>query len=194
MAHPGHRLSLLLVVILAGTAAADDAVAQRKPQAAKAAEVATRGQREAKDIAYGDWKKLCFKAGGAPLLCRTSITGTFATGQMAVRVDLIEREGDQRARLQLFVPVGMYLQHPAKLSVDQGVAFRVPYSWCLTNACIAADAAEPKLIKEMESGKTLVLEVVDSNLLSLTTSLPLAQFASVHRGAPAQTLEQDIEE
>jgi invasion protein IalB len=194
MAHPGHCFAVLLMAILAGTAAADDAAAQRKPQAAKAAEVATRGQREAKDITYGDWKKLCFKAGGAPLLCRTSITGTFATGQMAVRVDLIEREGDQRARLQLFVPVGMYLQHPARLTVDLGGAYSVPYSWCLTNACIAADVADPKLIKEMESGKTLVLEVVDSNLLSLTTSLPLAQFASVHKSAPAQTLEQDIEE
>ncbi len=59
----------------------------------KPAEVATRGQREAKDITYGDWQKLCFKAGGAPTLCRTSITGKFPTGQMAVRVDLIEREG-----------------------------------------------------------------------------------------------------
>jgi invasion protein IalB len=194
MANPGRYLSVLLVTILAGAATIEDAAAKRKPEPAKAAEVAPRGQREAKDITYGDWKKLCFKAGGAPLLCRTSITGTFATGQMAVRVDLIEGEGDERARLQLFLPVGMYLQHPAMLSVDRGGAHRVPYSWCLTNACIAADAADPRLIKEMESGKKLVLEVVDSNLLTLTTSLPLAQFASVHKGAPSQTLEQDIEE
>ena len=65
----------------------------RAQQADKPAEVATRGQREAKDITYGDWQKLCFKPGGAPMLCRTSITGKFPTGQMAVRVDLIEREG-----------------------------------------------------------------------------------------------------
>ena len=127
------------------------------------------------------------------MLCRTSITGKFPTGQVAVRVDVIEREGGA-ARLQLFVPVGMYLQQPVKLTVDQGSSHRMPYSWCLTNACIAADAADPNIIKEMETGKTLVLEVVDSNLLALTTSMPLAQFASVHKGAPAKTLEQDIEE
>jgi hypothetical protein len=40
----------------------------------------------------------------------------------------------------------------------------------------------------------LALEVVDSNLLALTTSMPLAQFATVHKGAPAQTLQQDIDE
>jgi invasion protein IalB len=194
MTNTGHYLPVLLVTLLTAAAAAGIASAERKPQPAKPAEVAPRGQREAKDITYGDWKKLCFKAGGAPLLCRTSITGHFATGQQAVRLDLIEREGDKGARLQLFVPVGMYLQHPVKLSVDQGGVYRVPYSWCLTNACIAADVADPRLIKEMESGKTLVLEVVDSNLLVLTTSLPMGQFASIHRGAPAQTLEQDIEE
>ncbi|WP_416377749.1 invasion associated locus B family protein [Bradyrhizobium cosmicum] len=153
----------------------------------------TRGQRDAKDITYGDWQKLCFKAGGAPMLCRTSISGKFPTGQMAVRIDLIEREG-AAARLQLFVPVGMYLQRPAKLTVDRGSPVRLPYSWCLTNACIAADVAPAAIVKQMESGKTLVLETVDSNLLALTTSVPLAEFASVRKGAPARTLEQYVDE
>jgi invasion protein IalB len=199
--HESHRsrhanacLSGFLVAAVAGAAAAQSSASRTTSHAAKPPEVATRGQREAKDITYGEWRKLCFKAGDAPTLCRTSITGTFPTGQMAVRVDLIEREGDRFARLQLFVPVGMYLQHPAKLTIDQGSAYRVPYSWCVTNACIAADIAEPRIIKEMESGKTLNLEVVDSNLLSLTTSMPLGQFASVHKGAPAQTFEQYIDE
>jgi invasion protein IalB len=192
--HAKACLSGLLVASAAGAATIQDAAARRNSHAANPPEVATRGQREAKDITYGDWRKLCFKAGGAKTLCRTSITGTFPTGQMAVRVDLIEREGDRTARLQLFVPVGMYLQHPVKLTVDQGSSYRVPYSWCVTNACIAADVADPKIVKDMESGKALALEVVDSNLLSLTTSLPLAQFASVHKGAPTQTLEQDIDE
>ena len=50
------------------------------------AEVALRGQRAAvRNINYGDWRKFCFKAAGAKALCRTSITGTFETGQTAVR-------------------------------------------------------------------------------------------------------------
>jgi len=158
------------------------------------AEIAPRGQRSAADIKYGEWKKLCFKAAGAPLLCRTSISGTYETGQMAVRIDLIEREKAGNARVQIFVPSGMYLRIPAKLKVDEGTYQPIPYNWCLSNSCIAAGVASSKLIKEMEGGKTLTLEVVDSNLLSLTTSLPLTQFHSAHGGAPAQTLEQDIEE
>jgi invasion protein IalB len=128
------------------------------------------------------------------MICRTSITGTFPTGQMAVRVDIIEREGDATARLQVFCPVGMYLPKPATLTIDQGKPHEVPYTWCLTNACIAGAAADPKMVQEMSSGQMLRLEFVDSSLLSLSTSLPLGQFAAVYKGAPAQTFEQDIDE
>src|SRR3954465_7378473 len=115
----------LIAAAIVVAAPIPDAVAGDKPPAVKPAEVAIRGQREAKDISYGSWRKLCFKAGRAPALCRTSITGTFPTGQMAVRLDLIERDGDRNGRLQLFVPVGMYLQHPAKLTVDQASSYRL---------------------------------------------------------------------
>ncbi len=158
------------------------------------AEIAPRGQRSVNDIKYGEWKKLCFRAAGAPLLCRTSISGTYETGQMAVRIDLIERENGGNARVQIFVPVGMYLRIPAKLKVDSGAYHPIPYNWCLSNGCIAGDVASSKLIREMKAGKTLTLEVVDANLLSRSTYLPLAEFSTVHNGPPAQTLEQDIEE
>jgi invasion protein IalB len=183
----------LLPAAVASVAFSQPAASQQN-SAAAGTEIAPRGQREVKDVTYGDWKKNCFKPGGAKMHCRTSITGTFATGQMAVRLDIIEREGDGTARLQVFSPVGMYLQNPVQLTVDQGKPHRVPYTWCLTNACIAGTIANLKMVQEMASGQTLRLEFVDSNLLSLTTSLPLGQFASVHKGAPAQTLEQDIDE
>lgn len=88
----------------------------------------------------------------------------------------------------------MYLQQPPKLTIDQGTPFRVPYTWCATNLCIAADVASPNTVKDLASGKALTLELVDSNLLALTTSVPLEQFASVRSGAPAKTLEQYVDE
>jgi len=76
------------------------------------------------------------------------------------------------------------------------LSHRCRFEWihCLTNACIAGAAADPKMVKEMDSGQTLRLEFVDSNLLTLATSLPLGQFAAVHKAAPAQVFEQDIDE
>jgi invasion protein IalB len=186
----------LLMAVVASVASNQPVASQNSMAAPKTAgtEIAPRGQREVKDIAYGDWKKLCFRPGAAKMICRTSITGAFATGQVAIRVDIVERDGDAIARLQVFSPVGMYLPTPAKLTIDQGKPHSVPYTWCLTNACIAGTLADPTMIEEMASGQTLRLEFVDSSLLTLTTSLPLGLFASAHKGAPAQTFEQDIDE
>jgi invasion protein IalB len=80
-------------------------------------EFTPRGQRMARDIKYGDWRKVCFQAPGTKMVCRTTISGIWETGQSAVRVDLIERQGEGAARLQLFLPVGLYLQAGAKLTV-----------------------------------------------------------------------------
>src|SRR3979411_2895417 len=187
----------LLVAAVASVASNQPAASQQNSIAAPkpaGGEIASRGQREVKDIAYGDWNKLCFKPGAAKMICRTSITGTFATGQVAVRVDIVEREGDATARLQVFSPVGMYLPKPVKLTIDQGKPNSVPYTWCLTNACIAGTVADPNMVKEMASGQTLRLEFVDSSLLTLTTSLPLGLFASAHKGAPRQAFDTELDE
>jgi invasion protein IalB len=168
---------------------------QAAPSGAREPETASRGQRSlVRQIKYGDWQKFCFKTPGTNMVCRTTITGTWDTGQTAVRADLIEREGDSKARLQLFLPVGMYLQAGAKLTVDQHKPHQVPYVWCMTNTCIAGNVADPPLIREMEGGENLVLEVVDSSVQSVSTTLPLRQFASVRKGPPAQTYQQDIDE
>ena len=157
--------------------------------------MASRGQRKpARAISYGEWQKVCFKTPGTNMVCRTSINGTFDTGQSAVRADLIEREGEGKARLQLFLPVGLYLQSGVKLTVDQGKTYQVPYVWCMTNTCITGNPADPQLIRDMEKGEKLTLEVVDSSVQSITTEIPLNQFAAVRKGAPAQTFQQDIDE
>jgi invasion protein IalB len=157
------------------------------------AESAQRGQREARPIEYGDWQKFCFKTPATNLVCRSTISGKWQTGQSAVRIDLIEREGET-ARLQMFLPVGLYLQSGAKLTVDQGKPFDVPYVWCLANTCVATEPADPALISQMESGQQLKLEVTDTSLQSVSTLLPLARFASVRKGTPVRTFEQDIDE
>jgi invasion protein IalB len=192
----GMALALfLLLLALWGIALGD----QKLPEGSTAATtsdgtIAPRGQRMTRDIKYGDWRKVCFKSGGSSTVCRTSISGTWDTGQIAVRANLIEREGESAARLQLFLPVDLYLPAGVKLSVDQGATYRLPYVWCLTNTCIAVELADPKLIEAMEAGQNLVVEVVDSNVTAVSTALPLNKFATVRSNAPAQVFEQDIDQ
>lgn len=189
--------TLLLLLAPWGMALADQANppdATPKAQNSPGAGVPPRGQRMARKIKYGAWRKVCFKTPGTNMVCRTSITGSFETGQSAVRADLIERESEGAARLQLFLPVGLYLPAGVKLTIDTGPAYRIPYVWCLTNTCIAADLASPQLIQDMESGQTLLLEVVDTNVLAVSTAIPLDQFAAAHKNPAAQIYQQDIDE
>jgi invasion protein IalB len=163
------------------------------PGKAPDAEIRPRGQQMPRDVKYSAWQKLCFKVPDAKMLCRTTINGTWETGQIAVRLDVIEREGDGGARVQIYLPVGLYLQPGVKLTVDGGPPFWVPYVWCLTNACVAATLAEPELIREMEGGRLLTLEVVDSNILTVASSMPLDNLATVRNGAPAQIFQQSLD-
>ena len=112
-------------------------------------EVAPRGRHAPRDITYSPWQKLCFKVPGKDLLCRTSTTGTWDTGQMAIRIDVIERQGS--ARLQILLPVGLYLRSGVKLKVDTSAReVEIPFNWCFSNLCVAAAPASRDMIKALE--------------------------------------------
>jgi invasion protein IalB len=160
------------------------------------AEIATRGQQQGRPLTYTPWRKVCFKAtqeAESKMVCRTTINGKWDTGQIAIRVDVIERQGDPVARLQIFVPPGSFLQPGIKLTVDKGAPMQLPYVICLTNGCVAGSVANAALIHDLESGQMLALETVNSNVVGVTNSLPLNEFAKVHQGAPAQIFEQKLE-
>ena len=153
------------------------------------AEIGPRGQHMPRNITYSGWRKLCFEDSLGKTLCRTTTSGNWDTGQTAVRIDLIERKGDNATRMQIFLPVGLYLQPGVKVTIDDELAIHIPYSWCLTNTCVAGNLLAPALVRAMESGRKLTLKVVDSNLLAVATTVALDQFAAAHKGPPAKTYE-----
>jgi invasion protein IalB len=118
-------------------------------------DIAARGQQHARDITYSAWSKLCFKGvqgADAKMVCRTSINGKWDTGQIVLKVDLIERVEAPAARLQIFVLPGFFLQPGIKLTVDKGTSMPIPYTICLANGCVAATVADPSFVRAMESG------------------------------------------
>ena len=160
------------------------------------AEIATRGRKPDRPLTYAPWRKVCFRASqevGSKMVCRTTMNGRWDSGQIALRMDFIEREGDPVTRLQIFVPPGLFLQPGVKLTVDQGPPMQIPYVICLANGCVAGSVATASLIHDLETGQMLVLETVNSNVVGVTNSLPLKDFAEAHRGAPAQIFEQRLE-
>jgi invasion protein IalB len=160
------------------------------------AEIAARGRQPARDLTYSDWSKMCFKGvqgANTKMVCRTTISGKWDTGQVALRVDLIEREGASPKRLQIFLPAGFFLQPGIKLTVDKGSSINVPYTICFANGCVAATVADPSFVGALESGRTLTLEGVNANVVTAISSLPLDKFAKTYQGPPTQVLEQKLE-
>lgn len=160
------------------------------------AEIAARGRQPARDLTYSDWTKLCFKGvqdAEAKMVCRTTIDGRWDTGQIVLRVDLIERVDAPAKRLQIFVPSGFFLQPGVRLTVDKGNSMNVPYTVCLDNGCVAATVADTSFVHALEAGRSLSIEGVNSNLVTVISSLPLDNFAKAYQGAPAQVFEQKLE-
>jgi len=160
------------------------------------AEIAARGQQKLPNLSYSTWKKLCFRgAQGADIkmVCRTTIEDKSDLGQPILRVDLIERKDAPAARLQIFVPVGNFLQPGINLTVDKGTSLLVPYTICLANGCVAATVPEPNFLRELETGRVLSLAVVNSNVVTVIASLSLDSFAKARQGAAAQIFEQKLE-
>ncbi len=159
-------------------------------------EIAARGQQHARNLTYSDWSKLCFKGVQGPdtkMVCRTTINGKWDTGQVVLKVDLIEREDAPAARLQIFVLSGYFLQPGIKLTVDKETSVPIPYTICLANGCVAGTVADPSFVRAMETGRMLSLDAVNTNVMTVVASLPLDNFAKAHQGAPAQVFEQKLE-
>lgn len=144
-------------------------------------------------IQYSEWRKLCFNSSDGTSICRTTSSGIDHLEQVIARVDLIQR-ADGPTRLQLFVPQGADLQHGVKVTVDQGQPTQIPFTWCLTNICIAADAVKPGLMAELESGKSLRLVLADLNSSLVTLTFSLDRFAVARKGAPSRTFEFGLTE
>jgi invasion protein IalB len=159
-------------------------------------EIASRGQQKLPNLTYSTWKKLCFRGAQGPdvkMVCRTTIEGKSDLGQPILRVDLIEREDAPAARLQIFVPVGNFVQPGINLTVDKGNSLLVPYTICLANGCVAATVPEPNFLHELETGSVLSLAVVNSNIVTVIASLSLDSFAKARQGVAAQIFEQKLE-
>jgi invasion protein IalB len=143
-------------------------------------------------IQFSNWQKLCFESSDDTTVCRTISTGTDDL-EVVARVDLIQR-ADGPARLQLFVPQGANLQQGVKVTINQGRPTQIPFTFCLTNICIASARVEASLIAELESGKNLKLELTDLNSSPVVLTLSLDNFAAVRKDVPAETFAFGLDE
>jgi len=161
-------------------------------EAAEAA-IDARGERQLRPLKYSGWRKLCFQPSEAEPVCRTTIAGVTETGQEMLRVDLIEKGAGKGGRLQIFVPPMLFLEAGVRVSIDQGDTVTIPFAWCFSNTCVAARAVSAAFIRQMKTGQTMTLKVVDPRISTAVTSLPLDQFAASNHGRPSLIFGESLE-
>src|SRR5947207_3399403 len=83
----------------------------------------------------------------------------------------------------------MALQPGTRLVVDQGQPITAPYVVCIANGCMADYEASQELINNMKKGSGLILQAINGGGQPVSITLPLADFAKAHDGAPMEQKE-----
>jgi invasion protein IalB len=116
-----------------------------------------------------------------------------STGQQVIRADLIESGDKGAARLQLILPPVFFV--PAGVKVRFGDdSTDIPYLWCVSNACVAAGRIEARLVEQMTALEQFIIECIDTSLLGISATIPLANFQEAHEGAPTRSFNEALEE
>lgn len=190
---------LTIVVLAAGLGTAASAQHGMPPGGAASSPEARqaqgwpRGKQQLGGVNYTPWQKRCFQTSASGKLCRTTISGSSDIGQQIVRVDLIEGDADAGARLQIFVLPGLFMKAGVKASIDGNEPLTLPYIFCFTNFCVAAQPVDGAFISQVRSGQKMTIEVLDSKLISITSDISLDRFDTINRGAPAIEFGTDLE-
>lgn len=163
------------------------------PASASAQSASSRGERKIDEVVIGEWTKNCFKTPDQKQLCRTFRNVTLQTGQQFFRIDIVQEQDQQTARVELNLPLGLFLPAGVTLAVDEFPEVRIPYITCLANLCRAADGLSQEFVTAMKSKQRLSVKAVDINLLAVSLPLSLEGFAKVFDGAPSQSFDLGLQ-
>ena len=95
--------------------------------------------------------------------------------------------------MQLMLPPVFFV--PAGVKVRFGdVGTDIPYLWCVSNACVAAGRLEARLVEQMTALEQLIIECIDTSLLGISATIPLASFRKAHEGTPTRSYDEALEE
>ena len=128
-----------------------------------------------------NWASRCTSSSrNAPLECAIEERALTNTNQLIVLVN-IRVTGDTRspdAVVQL--PLGLNLPGGARLQIDDGKLIDLPIQTCEDRGCYANTQISPDLLVALKSGKQLKVSFQNLAKETITTPVPLADFAAAY--------------
>jgi invasion protein IalB len=152
---------------------------------------------EMQKFKYSVWAKFCRKgnlarAGG----CVTTMDVRTESGQFAMTVTLIEREGQSGKVFRVVTPPNMLdLRYGTRAIVDMGAPVGSTSYACHANGCLSDVEAPPELIDKLKNGRTLQIQAINLAGAAVALTLPLVQasgnsFAGANAGPPMDLTKQ----
>jgi invasion protein IalB len=166
------------------------------PKAATPQQKAAEPQQQAggpaqPQLLWSPWVKLCPPKGpeeNAPQVCVTGRDGRDEAGFPIVATQIIENQTAQQKLLRITLPLGMLLQQPMRIQVDNGQPLNAPYVICFANGCMADFESSAEFIGQMKKGQALLVGGVHAQLGPVQLKVPLTEFGKVN-DAPATDLK-----
>ena len=140
-------------------------------------------------LTFSKWTKLCDKNAEtrSRLMCRIGRDGRLDSGAPLIAAVLIEIEGEPKRVLQVTLPVGVMIPRGTRVLVDddENAAVIAPFMVCNNTGCLAQMEVDANAIARMRKGKNLHIQAFSMQQAAMTLSVPLAEFAQVYDGPPA---------
>ena len=131
-------------------------------------------------LSYSPWTKICLSE-----TCFVGGDGSPVPDCGAiVSAVLIERSGEAKKLLHVFLPPGVSRERGVRISIDQDQPNERPYAECFVRGCMAEYDGGPELVASLKNGRVLTLEAVDGANSLIRFTMPLVGFADAYNGAP----------
>lgn len=189
----------IAMISAAMTMAASHGFAQ---DAAKPAAPAGGGQAEGPgpmpmnppEPAQPGWVKICNTDEKAKKeVCLTSRDVRTDTGQNVASIAVRQVTGEPKKFFLAAVPPGLLIQPGVRVAVDQNQPANGKYSICFPNACYAEVEITDAFFKNMQKGKSLVVQAMNQQAKTINFPVSLDGFSKAYDG-PAMDQKAFAEE
>jgi invasion protein IalB len=124
------------------------------------------------------WVKVC-----AGPNCVTSYETVAEDGSPLASIQLQNVETEQRRRLVIGVPLGVWIDDGIQVRIGSGAPVTVPFGTCLVNGCFGSMPVSAAQLAAMRRAETLSLVVRNPDMTGVNVVVPLQPLGSALDGA-----------
>lgn len=148
------------------------------PPAQAAVPQADSSAPDGKRMTFGNWAIQCKESSGTAGRCQMRAESTSPDGHQVILVMSLAKSADTSSMAyQTALPLGIALQKPVSVSVDEDFKAELSVSRCTPQGCLLEGAADGRFVEAMKTGAEAKFVVTTPEGQSIPITLPLNGFS-----------------